>query len=98
LYAAAPLWDSIHPASSLWTWESSNADTGGVLTIHLNKAHPGTQWIHVFAQGFKAHEILETVDPPELAGIHEILDKFTVSLQEDSSALRNGVPTLAEGK
>ena len=98
LYAAALLWDSIHPASSLWTWESSNADTGGVLTIHLNKAHPGTQWIHVFAQGFEAHEIPETVDPSELAGIRENLDKFTVSLQEDASALGHGVPSLAEGE
>ena len=98
LYAAAPLWDAIHPASSLWTWERSDTDTAGVLTMHLDKAHPSTRWSHVFAQGFEARETPETLDPSELAGIRENLDKFTVSLQHDANALGHGVPSLAEGE
>lgn len=99
LYTGAPLWDAIHPKSSLWTWERGNTTaSAGLLTLHLDKAHPGTRWSHVFAQGFEAHEVRETLDPSELANIRETLDKYTAALQENANVLGDGIPSLAEGE
>ncbi|KAF8582139.1 hypothetical protein K439DRAFT_1283768, partial [Ramaria rubella] len=98
LYTSAPLWDAILPSTSLWTWERGTATSAGLLTVHLDKAHPGMRWSHVFAQGFELHEVAETLDPSELASIRENLDKFTSSLQDGASGLGHGVPSLAEGE
>ena len=99
LYTGAPLWDAVHPSTSLWTWERGTATSAGLLTVHLDKAHPGTRWSHVFAQGFEAQEVAETLDPSELASIRESLDKYTASLREGGNDdLGHGIPSLAEGE
>ena len=98
LFDGAPLWDIIHPTSSLWTWERGTATKAGLLTVHLDKGHPDTRWSHVFAQEFEVHEVPETLDPSELASIRETLDKYTTSLQENAEGLGHGVPSLAEGE
>lgn len=98
LYDGAPLWDTIHPTSSLWTWERGTMTSAGLLTIHLDKTHPNTRWSHVFAQGFEADEVPESLDPSELAGIRETFDKYTASLQDNARELGQGVPSLIEGE
>ncbi|KDE02867.1 hypothetical protein MVLG_06612 [Microbotryum lychnidis-dioicae p1A1 Lamole] len=46
------LWDLIDPHTSVWTFdrEAEGRDsTYGILSMHLEKAHPGTRWSDVFA-------------------------------------------------
>ncbi|KAF8517427.1 hypothetical protein BU17DRAFT_49856 [Hysterangium stoloniferum] len=97
MYNLAPLWDTIDPSSSLWTWERGSETKAGLLTLHLEKGHPGTRWSSVFSQGFEPVDVPETLDPSELANIRDMLDKYTASLQ-DGSGLGHGVPSLSEGE
>lgn len=96
-YVGAPLWDTIDPPSSVWTWERGTSTKAGLLTLYLEKGHPGTRWSSVFQQGFETVEVPETLDPSELANIRDVLDKYTASLQE-GGGLGHGVPSLAEGE
>jgi hypothetical protein len=116
-YTAKPFWDGIDTSASFWTWdregETSKARVGqahtvGLLTLHLEKAHEGTRWPHVFATVGTGstleedEEVPETVDPSELWLIRESLEKYTASLVtgEDASGLGlgKGLPSLAEGE
>ncbi|KAF8158373.1 hypothetical protein B0H34DRAFT_657026, partial [Crassisporium funariophilum] len=48
-YSAKALWDSINTTSSFWTWDREGDGKCGVLTLHMEKKHDGTRWMHVFA-------------------------------------------------
>ncbi|EAU85867.2 hypothetical protein CC1G_12325 [Coprinopsis cinerea okayama7 len=107
-YSAKELWDTISPSSSLWTWDKSAEHSYGLLTLHLEKQHEGTRWMHVFAAaGTQSNdpqdvEVPETLDPSELWQIRETLEKYTASLRDGSDAsglgLGSGVPSLASGE
>ncbi|OCH91845.1 hypothetical protein OBBRIDRAFT_491288 [Obba rivulosa] len=102
-----PVWDGIHPATSLWTFDRAADRAFGVLTLHLDKQHEGTRWPHVFAAaGTGADDadvdVPETLDPSELYAIREALEKYTAALRDGTDASRlglgRGVPSLAEGE
>ena len=105
-YSLKPLWDGIFPSSSFWTWDREAEHSFGLLTLHLDKQHEGTKWMHVFEPSTNSkdadEEVLETLDPSELWHIRESLEKYTRSLRdgEDMSGLGlgKGVPSLAEGE
>lgn len=101
-YSLRPLWDNINTSESVWTWDRAADRHFGLLTLHLDKAHMGTRWSSVFAQGSGEPEVPETLDPSELANIRDALEKYTSALQtgEDMSGLGlgSGVPSLAEGE
>jgi hypothetical protein len=45
------LWDLIDPNTSVWTFDreaEGRNSTFGLLTLHLEKGHPGTRWADVF--------------------------------------------------
>ncbi|GAA5991949.1 hypothetical protein JCM10908_002286 [Rhodotorula pacifica] len=45
------LWDAIDPNTSVWTFDreaEGRNSTFGLLTLHLEKANPGTRWSDVF--------------------------------------------------
>ena len=102
-FTLKPLWDGIHPAGSLWTFDRSAESRYGILALHLDKQHEGTRWMQVFA-GREADEteVPETLDPTELYNIREALEKYTAALQGGDDAgglgLGSGVPSLAEGE
>lgn len=101
-YSLRQLWDSINANESIWTWERAADRHFGLLTLHLDKAHPGTRWSAVFAPESGEPEIAETLDPSELAGIRDTLEKYTSALQTGADpsglGLGSGVPSLAEGE
>ncbi|PIL22551.1 hypothetical protein GSI_15240 [Ganoderma sinense ZZ0214-1] len=106
-FTLKPLWDGIHPAGSLWTFDRAAESRYGILALHLDKQHEGTRWPQVFStsggDGGEAEvEVPETLDPTELYNIRETLEKYTAALQsgEDTSGLGlgTGVPSLAEGE
>ncbi|KAG0693180.1 hypothetical protein DFH29DRAFT_816611 [Suillus ampliporus] len=104
-YSATQLWDGIQTSTSFWTWDREGEHSFGLLTLHLDKQHDDTRWMHVFAsagtQG-REEEVPETLDPSELYLIRESLEKYTDALQsgEDMSGLGlgRGVPALAQGE
>lgn len=105
-------WDSISPSTSFWTWDREADKQFGLLTLHLDKAHEGVRWTHVFSTvGNKTSsevtdptdiEVPETLDANELHQIREALEKYTNALQtgDDASGLGlgRGMPSLAEGE
>jgi len=108
-YMTKPFWDGINPSSSYWTWDKEAEKRVGILSLHLDKQHEGTKWMHLFATAGTGttddptdEEVPETLDPSELWHIRESLEKYTSALidGEDASGLGlgNGVPTLAEGE
>lgn len=111
-YNNAPLWDSIDPSSSLWTWERPPPATetdgavvqqtkAGLLTLHLEKLNQKTRWSSLFAQGFEAAEVPETLDPSELAHIRDMLDKYTSTIKDGGGGgdfFGHGVPSIAQGE
>ncbi|GAA6008305.1 NudC domain-containing protein [Rhodotorula paludigena] len=51
------LWDAIDPHTSVWTFDrdaEGRDSTFGLLTLHLEKTHPGTRWSDVFAASVPA--------------------------------------------
>jgi len=95
------LWGEIKVTESLWTWDSDDDHSFGLLTLHLEKGHEGTRWPHVFASDEGAEtEVPETVDPSELAKIRDLLEKYTSAAASgsDDMGLGRGVPSLAEGE
>lgn len=105
------LWDGISPSTSYWTWDREGDYSFGLLTLYLDKQHPGTRWCHVFAAAgasaeavtnFGDVEVPETLDPSELWHIRECLERYTVALREGNDAsglgLGEGMPSLAEGE
>lgn len=69
----------------------------GLLTLHLDKQHEGTRWMSVFAsEGHmdREEEVPETLDPLELVGIRESLEKYTSSLHSASATPTVGGPGL----
>ena len=110
-YSAKTLWDDISPSSSFWTWDREAEHSFGLLTLHLDKQHEGTKWMHIFASAGSSTtsesnpedvEVPETLDPSELWHIREALEKYTTALCEGDDAsglgLGRGVPSLAEGE
>ena len=47
-YSAKALWADINPSSSFWTWDREGEQKWGLLTLHMEKKHDGTRWMHVF--------------------------------------------------
>ncbi|GJN89422.1 hypothetical protein Rhopal_002402-T1 [Rhodotorula paludigena] len=77
------LWDAIDPHTSVWTFDrdAEGRDSSfGLLTLHLEKAHPGTRWSDVFAASALANEEggaarIEELDPKaEYERVPETLD------------------------
>ncbi|KAI0354943.1 hypothetical protein OH77DRAFT_1590313 [Trametes cingulata] len=101
-YTLKPLWDGIQPGTSVWTFDRAAERAYGVLTLHLDKAHEGTRWPQVFAEGAGEEEVPETLDPSELYDIREALEKYTAALRDGSDAsglgLGKGVPSLGQGE
>ncbi|KAI0300295.1 hypothetical protein BC826DRAFT_1090322 [Russula brevipes] len=114
-YAAARLWGGIAPPSSFWIWDAhadggsgsdskGSARTHGLLTLHLEKQHPGTRWPHVFddagagAGTASTPEVPETLDPSELHAIRESLEKYTAALQEGGAGAVRASNSLADGE
>jgi hypothetical protein len=97
-YTMMELWDSISPSDSLWTLDREAEQSLGILTIHLDKAHEGTKWTHVFATSDV--DVLETLDPSELCHIRESLEKYTSILKEggDTRGLGLNTGSLAGGE
>ncbi|KAK4700044.1 hypothetical protein P7C70_g6207, partial [Phenoliferia sp. Uapishka_3] len=107
-------WDSIDPHSSVWTFdrEAEGRDSSyGVLSLHLEKANPGTRWPDLFAtsSGEEVSEaerelegVMETVDPSELAKISESMEQWTQGVPggvgADNEGLGQGVPTSLTGE
>jgi hypothetical protein len=83
----AALWDGV--SDSTWTFDPA----AHVLALELEKAHAGTRWPRLFAGGTGA-DVPETLDPAQLAGIRDALDKHTA----DADALGGPVPSLARGE
>ena len=88
------LWDAIDPHTSVWTFDrdaEGRDSTYGLLSLHLEKANPGTRWSDVFATSppiedgipslgvadRELENIHETLDPSELAGISESMEKWS---------------------
>jgi len=114
-FALRELWGTVDRSTSLWTWDKegdrpstpNQPRTVGLLTLHLEKAHDGTKWPHVFALAGKGtedaiEEVPETIDPSEMYKIREALEKYTAALSsgEDPSGLGlgSGMPSLAQGE
>jgi len=73
-----------------------------LLTLHIEKKHEGTRWMHVFNPSPPRHvttscpeldlgsdtdiEVPETLDPSELWHIRESLEKYTATLRDGEDA------------
>lgn len=105
-YTSQRLWDTIRPDTTYWTWDRAGERTCGLLTLTLDKAEEGRNWMHVFASAEHASgglrredaEVPETRDPSELAGIRDSLEKYTTALGGEGGGLGHGVPSLGEGE
>ena len=88
------MWDAIDPHTSVWTFDrdaEGRDSTYGLLSLHLEKANPGTRWSDVFATSppiedgipslgvadRELENIHETLDPSELASISESMEKWS---------------------
>ena len=101
-YSAKALWADINPSSSFWTWDREGEQKWGLLTLHMEKKHDGTRWMHVFnpsprlpatttspTKGLESDtemEVPETLDPSELWHIRESLEKYTSALRDGEDA------------
>ena len=110
-YSAKALWADINPSSCFWTWDREGEQKWGLLTLHMEKKHEGTRWMHVFNPATTTEldlgsdlemEVPETLDPSELWHIRESLEKYTTALRdgEDASGLGlgKGLSSLTEGE
>lgn len=103
-FTLKPLWDGIHPSTSLWTFDRAAESQYGILALHIDKQHEGTRWPQVFSPAGQdgEEEVPETLDPSELYNIREALEKYTAALRDGTDAsglgLGQGVPSLAEGE
>ena len=105
-YSAKALWADINPSSSFWTWDREGEKKWGLLTLHIEKKHDGTRWMHVFNPSplRSAAATKTTTSPvPDLKGsesdpemeVPETLDPSELwhireSLEKYTSALRDG--------
>ena len=105
-YSAKPLWADINPSSSFWTWDREGEQKWGLLTLHMEKKHEGTRWMHVFNPSPRrpsASTTTTTSPEPDLKGsetdmemeVPETLDPSELwhireSLEKYTSALRDG--------
>ncbi|GAA5870986.1 hypothetical protein JCM3774_003496 [Rhodotorula dairenensis] len=93
------LWDVIDPNTSVWTFDreaEGRNSTFGLLTLHLEKGHPGTRWADVFETVPRAGDstariqeldpdedyenVPETLDASELAAISERMEQWAQSI------------------
>lgn len=105
-YSAKALWADINPSSSFWTWDKEGEQKWGLLTLHMEKKHDGTRWMHVFNPSPRRPATTTTTTSPEtdLSGgsesdmemeVPETLDPSELwhireSLEKYTSALRDG--------
>ena len=105
-YSAKALWADINPSSSFWTWDREGEQKWGLLTLHMEKKHDGTRWMHVFnpsprrpatATTFPAEPDLGSSGPSDMMEMEvpETLDPSELwhireSLEKYTSALRDG--------
>ena len=105
-YSAKALWADINPSSSFWTWDREGEQKWGLLTLHMEKKHDGTRWMHVFNPSPRLPAVTTTTTTsPEsdLKGsdsdmemeVPETLDPSELwhireSLEKYTSALRDG--------
>ncbi|KAJ3047211.1 hypothetical protein HK097_000124, partial [Rhizophlyctis rosea] len=66
-----PLFDSIVPSESLWTLENNRT-----LTLYIQKANAKTRWTGLWNDE-REGDVEETVDPSEMAGFLESMEKYT---------------------
>jgi len=101
-YSAKALWSDINPSSSFWTWDREGEQKWGLLTLHMEKKHEGTRWMHVFNPSPPRPatitspeldlgsdmdmEVPESLDPSELWHIRESLEKYTTALRDGEDA------------
>lgn len=89
------LWDSIDPHTSVWTFDreaEGRNSTYGILTLHLEKANPGTRWSDVFESKPKQDDSqqsvsrIEEIDHPEAEYEHvaETLDPSELATISES--------------
>lgn len=93
-YHQKRFWGVLDPDSSIWTWEREAEHSHGLLTLHLEKANDHVRWPHVFEpspSSDSVDDVPEAVDPSELAGIRESLEKYTASLASTDEAGRPGL-------
>ena len=103
-YSAKALWADINPSSSFWTWDREGEQKWGLLTLHMEKKHEGTRWMHVFNPSPR-RPASTTTTPPQLdlkgsgsdvdIEVPETLDPSELwhireSLEKYTSALRDG--------
>ncbi|SCV70631.1 BQ2448_3393 [Microbotryum intermedium] len=82
------LWDVIDPHTSVWTFdrEAEGRDsTYGILSLHLEKAHPGTRWPDVFSPTFLAAQLAR---PPVALSDHA--QARIIELQDDDDGSNDG--------
>ena len=104
-YSAKALWANINPSSSFWTWDREGEQKWGLLTLHMEKKHDGTRWMHVFNPSPRRPAVTTTTTSPELdlkgsesdmeMEVPETLDPSELwhireSLEKYTSALRDG--------
>lgn len=104
-FANKRLWSDIEAESSFWTIEKvGKGDESSLLTLHLEKLHPGTRWPNVFKQRYmgeaateeddEIEEVPETLNPGDLLGMLNGLQKYT-SEQDDNPVQRDlGGPSI----
>lgn len=103
-YSLKKFWDGISTPTSFWTWDREAEHAYGILTLHLDKQHEDTKWMHVFASvgtpeaSSEDVEVPETLDPSELWKVREALEKFTSGEDASGLGLGRGAPSLAEGE
>ena len=84
-YPFRKLWSQVRADDCTWTLES-----GGTLTLFLNKQDQHTRWPHLFDID---DGVMETLDPAELAAITERLEKFTANDANNNPTVQNPVAT-----
>lgn len=67
------LWDEVVPEECIWTIEKNKTKDGSIITLHFEKKNQ-VHWIQMFKED---DNVLETLDPSELANIKERLLMFT---------------------
>ena len=104
-YSAKALWADINPSSCFWTWDREGEQKWGLLTLHMEKKHEGTRWMHVFNPSPRRPATTTTTSPEpdlkasqsdtEMEEVPETLDPSELwhireSLEKYTSALRDG--------
>ena len=79
------LWDEVVPEECIWTIEANKSKNGSIITLHFEKKNQ-INWVQMFKDD---DNVLETVDPSELANIKERLLMFTGKEDQGQSPYQN---------